>query len=287
MPDMRKGLSLIELLVVIAIIAILVGLLLPAVQKVRGAAARTQCGNNLKQIGLALASYEDLHKCLPAAFVNGAKDPVDYRPGWGWASLILPFVEQPAIYAQLAAMTTLFGAGANPALATPVTQTPLTVYRCPADPGDAINAARYGHATSNYRAVCGPDGFVLDDYAVNTDTGGVMFQNSRVRLIDITDGLSSTLAVGECAYDATHWAAIWAGAVGKANNGAMMVSCVMWSPDGGINGSTPQAFGSHHGAGANFVFCDGSVRFASQSTNVAMLQALAGRNDGQGVSPDF
>src|SRR5437016_3939810 len=164
--DQRSaGFTLIELLVVIAIIAILIGLLLPAVQKVREAASRAQCENNLKQIGLAMQSYHDTFKAFPPAFVKPSN--------WGWAVWILPFVEQTNLYNTLNPTATTLALNAN-------TVQPLPVYLCPSDPSDNINTIFSGYAKNNY--------------AVNEQ---ICDGGSAIRIQQIRDGTSNTILMGE------------------------------------------------------------------------------------------
>jgi len=177
----RGAFTLIELLVVIAIIAILIGLLLPAVQKVRQAAARASCTNNLKQIGLGMHSYHDSNGHLPHGWVvNAAKQP---EPGWSWCVLILPFVEQAALYSTLNPdLTTPNGPGA----ANANTQSRLKVFLCPSDTLANPSTWYDSFGSSNYvcnRALCGP----------NLNSNGP----AALRLTDISDGTSNTLMVGE------------------------------------------------------------------------------------------
>src|SRR6202163_3715244 len=134
MPRSHRAFTLIELLVVIAIIAVLIGLLLPAVQKVREAAARAKCTNNLKQIGLALHSYHDARGQFPPGYVDGNTNPAstpdnDVGPGWGWASFLLPFLEQGKAYTHIN-FTEGGGIGVN----AQISQTSLAVFQCPSDP---------------------------------------------------------------------------------------------------------------------------------------------------------
>src|ERR1700722_364090 len=129
----RLAFTLIELLVVISIIGVLVGLLLPAVQKVREAAARAKCSNNLKQIGLALHNYEGAIGRYPAGYVDGNTNPDstpdnDVGPGWGWAAYLLPFIEQNNVYLQINFSVTV-GTGSN----VQISQQSIPIYQCPSD----------------------------------------------------------------------------------------------------------------------------------------------------------
>ena len=278
----RLGFTLMELVVVIAILSILISISVVAVNKTRQAAARVSCQNNLKQIGIALHGFHAIKNRFPAAYrAEGMK------PGWGWGTSILPYLDQPMLHAALGVDSS------NPKVDVSTAErrlafarTPLAIYRCPSDSGPALNPMRSNLATSNYRAVSGPKSFPRHDYVPDTDMGGVMYQNSEIRLNSITDGASNTFCVGECMYDkaSKKRAAIWVGMRGHISElQSIWLSDVMWCVDDAsstINGPAPQSFSSNHTGGAFFLFCDGSVRFASEGADPSIMKFLAGREDG-------
>ncbi len=281
----RRAFTLVELLVVIAIIGILIGMLLPAVQMVRESARRTDCANKMKQMGLALQSFESSFGYFPSSY-NGQ----DYEPGWSWATQILPYVEQTNLYNFGDSRHLLFGEGANPVdVPTEYSQTELAFFRCPSDNGPPLNPLRLNHAMSNYRAVAGPT--TTPRFFVDWDFGGIMYQNSSTTFAQILDGTSNTVVLGECMFDETTGkrAALWAGMTGL-RSGAIWISDVMWWIDAEsaqVNGDAPQAFSSRHPGGAIFAFCDGSTRFFEEGGDIEILRFLAGRADGVIVNPDF
>jgi prepilin-type N-terminal cleavage/methylation domain-containing protein/prepilin-type processing-associated H-X9-DG protein len=239
----RRGFTLIELLVVIAIIAILIGLLLPAVQKVRESAARTQCTNNLKQIGLALHNYHDTNNVFPPGYIDGDTNPAntpnnDVGPGWGWAAFLLPYVEQQNLY-NLINFSVGVGLGPNAA----VSQLPLKVHQCPSDPYQqnfTVWPTSVIVAHGNY---VGCDGWIecFNGCGGNPQPGpgddglsgtfgaagvGMFYRNSHNRFANVTDGLSNTIFVGErCA---AHSPSTWTGAVTGGRCPAWM-STIPWT----------------------------------------------------------
>jgi prepilin-type N-terminal cleavage/methylation domain-containing protein len=192
----RRAFTLVELLVVIAIIGLLVALLLPAIQAAREAARRSQCKNNLKQIGLALHNYESARGAFPPGFVSRATatNGPGLGPGWGWAAHILPYLEESNLNIDLKREIT------DPLYDT-IRVLPLSIFRCPSDAvEEPVFSVRNPSGTeltkvafANYVGVGG-----TFEVTVYPDTGtGLLFRNHSTRIKEITDGLSHTIMVSE------------------------------------------------------------------------------------------
>lgn len=288
----HRGFTLIELLVVIGILAVLVGLIVPAVQRVRASAARLQCQNKLRQIGLGLHSYHDTRGSLPPG-VGG--DNSSY-PSMSWLTRILPYVEQGDLWTRA---VEAYGIDANFVNDPPHPRTTVVaLYGCPADLRTSQVGLSRGLrvAFTSYLGVEGRN---------QTRRDGCLFLDSSVRLTDITDGTSNTLLVGERPPSADGWFGWWYAGGGQSpgdgsgdmvlgvreRNVALTNSC----PPG------PSAFGPgrfddqcdmlhfwspHLGGGANFLFADASVHFLPYSA-APIMSALSTRSGGEVVSISY
>jgi prepilin-type N-terminal cleavage/methylation domain-containing protein/prepilin-type processing-associated H-X9-DG protein len=281
----RPAFTLIELLVVIAIIGVLIALLLPAVQKVREAANRAKCSNNLKQIGLAMHNYHDTNDRLPYA---------DTRVGTSyaypsWSVEMLPYIEQGNLYQQFRmAIGASQHNGYNPLDKMPAAfvQTPVPTFFCPSRRapdgsvlGEVSGAIPMG-AVGDYGVCLGDDSYQTGAFPLASDT--------PIRFAQITDGLSNTLMVGEkhvpvngfglaasgdlCIYASDH------GTVGRQAG-------VKYPLATSLTDVFNMQFGSWHSGTVQFVFCDGSVHGLRTSTEGKTLGLLANRADGQVIPP--
>jgi prepilin-type N-terminal cleavage/methylation domain-containing protein/prepilin-type processing-associated H-X9-DG protein len=314
-----QGFTLIELLVVIAIIAILIGLLVPAVQKVRAAAARIQCANNLKQHGLALLDYENTYKALPASRTT--------TPSQGWNPLVLPFIEQSTVYNQYN-ITINYDAAAN----LPMVIINLAVFICPSAPDPSsrpqILATPTGVTLTAPMGACDygainqvfPDFYVCNTNmpAAPADLTGPLQKNATTKILQIADGTSNTILIVEDAGQPANYVLgkLQGPAVaGGPNNVGTPTPDWGWADSGfafSINGSDPTTGAiikqtattgnascivncnnngelySFHDAGVNAVFCDGSVHFLPVTMSPATLAALVTKNGGEVVTlPDY
>jgi prepilin-type N-terminal cleavage/methylation domain-containing protein/prepilin-type processing-associated H-X9-DG protein len=290
MPSRRGGFTLIELLVVIAVIGTLIGLLLPAVQKVREAAARMSCTNNLKQIGLALHSYHDANRSFPAGYVSAYDSSGnDTGPGWGWASFILPQIEQDNLTNAIR-----FDQGIEAPANSGVRVVPIKSYRCPSDDAPlTFTAQRFDAAGNPVASICQVASanyvgvFGVGEPGVDGD--GVFFRNSNVRIADITDGTSQTLLVGERAHQLAP--ATWVGAVTGAEvfpyNASNLVLGHTGESEGPAGPTESNHFSSRHSGGVNFLFADAHVQFLTNSVSYPVYKALSTRAGGEPVGGAF
>jgi prepilin-type N-terminal cleavage/methylation domain-containing protein/prepilin-type processing-associated H-X9-DG protein len=299
----RSGFTLIELLVVIAIIAILIGLLVPAVQKVREAAARIQCTNNLKQLGLAIHNHHDAYKRIPyAQYASGDTDRA------GWIAMLMPFFEQPS---KIVPYTSGITAAGYKNVAVP-TNTPLALVICPSD-GTRVDDSNSDGMTC-YLAISAP-GTHHRDFIHAADSKGMFVYGYQytttpspkapppkfppVTLQSVTDGTSNTLMLGERPpYPKDDWGA-WTYAeqdsfygigvtpgwfiYSTAENGSPCPTGTQYphEPQSPPTRCDLHHFWSKHTGGANWTFADGSVRFLTYNITPAMWVALATRAGGE------
>jgi len=271
-PHSLRAFTLIELLVVIAIIAVLIALLLPAVQAAREAARRAQCVNNLKQVGLALHNYHDVHQTFPS---GGWLTPT---MNTGWSAAVLPSLEQHAVYDALN-VSFSYNASVN----STTVHTVLNVYLCPSEPRKTLwNRNDYSgdlflSADADYGGMYGPRGFAgyLNPVIQNEPPRGAMVYNMCLGFKDITDGTSQTILIGE---DPEGVNAMWA----SGHN--------IFDQSAPINARPPVELGeelsSYHSGGANVLFADGSAHFLRQTMNPVALVSLCTRAGGEVLSAD-
>ena len=288
----RHGFTLIELLVVIAIISILIGLLLSAVQKVRGAAARVQCQNNLKQLGLALHQYHDTRHALPPGFRSLVNR--DFMPYSGWTISTLPFIEQDAIYQESIAA---YRQVPLPFVDPPHVHahTVVKTFGCPSD--GRMSSSHISTKTKNHVAFTSYLGVSGFDYQ---SKDGVLHLDSRYNFNAISDGLSNTLMLGERPPSVDLQFGWWYAGVGQRLTGSAdlilgvreenlqpIVSGSKCGPghypymDSDFRDECGMFhYWSPHSGGANFALCDGSVRFIGYNAN-EIMPALASRAGGE------
>ncbi len=300
----RAGFTLIELLVVIAIIAIMIGLLLPAVQKVREAAARAKCQNNLKQIGLAAHNYHDSQGTLVPAFIGDNSEKLD---GWAtWGALLLPYIEQTAQYNL---WDLRYPGSAQP---LPAVQTQVSVYACPSRPPHVLSISDFipgGAALTDYAASFGPHaaytsslGAIIPNVPdVGADGSGnpiLRTWRGQLVLLSVTDGTSNTTMFGEkhvrpqSLRGKNEDRSVFGG--NRNNTRRMMgISNVngdqrgLMPPEAQTTAFANSSFGSAHTGITNFVFVDGSVRAVKNTASPETLTRIVTRNDGLVINGDF
>ncbi len=300
----RRGFTLIELLVVIAIIAILIALLVPAVQKVREAAARTQCQNNLKQLGLALHNHHDTFRKFPPGIMRnqGAPTPPSPEPTrrYSWVTEVLPFIEQDNVqklfnYTNFNANRGLTGNNAK------VSWRVIPTFVCPSDPfkNEPVDHSEAGaNPPRDWALTCYGANAGRRSYRRAAQTqDGPFVHNVFRRFADMTDGTSNIIFLGERNHrdvvfssipgeDLAEWGWWVFGAEGDVLlSAAANINWLMPAPPTQANYDLRiNVFGSGHSQGANFALGDASVRFISDSLDLVTLQRLCMHQDGAPVT---
>lgn len=316
----RTAFTLVELLVAIAIIGILAALLLPAVQTAREAGRRTQCGNNLRQLGLGLQNYHSTYQCFPPSYIADTRHPsrdaqtYDGPSGFAWGALLLPCIEQQPLHDKFN-----FGQPCWAAVNAQPAATTLKVFHCPSATGklgafDVKNSsggvlAKFGR--SDFVANAGmeePWGFTLEDWTQVAD--GPLYRNSPTRAADVTDGLSNTVFLGE--HSSLLSSKTWVGVVPGADvctnrpdrfpiTGCDFATTLVNVHSGPASGELDPVTGfapihppnsplchvcqmyAEHPAGCNVALGDGSVRFISQFIHQPTWAALSSRGAGDAI----
>jgi prepilin-type N-terminal cleavage/methylation domain-containing protein len=285
----RGAFTLIELVMVVSIIAVLIALLLPAVQSSREIARRTQCANNLLQLGLALGNYASTHNVLPPGVVD-QKGPIFNLPTgyhFSWVVQILPFIQQDNVYRRFD-----FRYGAYHPSNVTAGSSVIATFLCPSN-------SRRGPM---HYAGCHHD----VDVPIDADNQGVLYLNSHVAYDDISDGLTCTILLGEMHVGGPSlgWASGTRATLRNTGRGIgepdimLPVSAISSSnlplpqdvqtlvDDGMLPIGYSGGFGSNHGRGANFLFCNGSIRYLRATINPTVYQHLGNRRDGEIVNDD-
>jgi len=274
----EAGFTLVELLVVIAIIGILIALLLPAVQAAREAARRSQCSNHLKQYGLALHNYHDVHRVFPIGVVVNRY--------WNFQSALLPYLEGQTVYQLInyAFDGTCFSYYVTLPAANQPGNRVLDVDICPSDPNggkiwttDAVTSGYHG--CTEYLGVIGTSAMIND---------GLLFWGSSLGMRDATDGTSNTMIMGERGIpNDLYWGWSYCGAgvaeadgVNRGNGDGVLTTAQGLAP-GRPDGNHNLHFWSYHPGGAQFLLADGSVRFLSYTIDFTTFQALSTRGGGE------
>jgi len=289
----RRGFTLIELLVVIAIIAILVALLLPAVQQAREAARRSTCKNQLKQIGIGLHNYHDIHNTLPPGGMTGGNE-------LSWQVMILPSIDYGPLYESVD-----FSLKTNTAHDPVLGTQKISVYLCPSSNKDKENGSTTQYTTHYYGNMGPTTGIdtggttqytcagVSSSTECNAGTAhggygtrGVLGRDSKINFRDITDGLSNTIAVGEISNhksltgaDMVGYRKWHRGFAGTASGGTKNITfAINTTTYNGANNFNEISFGSNHIGGCHMLFSDGAVTFISENVDLNVYKDSATRD---------